>query len=92
MNREQLANAEALIKELSKLERENDEIREFADKLQGGQYLRLITSHQTELELKSEDIFKLIGSELVDLLRRKLKEREERFSNLTAEDLFNPPI
>lgn len=87
MTNDQLEVAEKKIKELRKFARDNDTILNFIERLMGSQYLTLGTAHQYHFDIRAEQLYELIGPELVELLKVKLSEREEYLKSMDALDL-----
>lgn len=88
MTPEQIKIASDRVKELTDYIRKSEAILKFTDSLEQHGYLDLKTSYQEELALPSGEIYKLIGAEVVALLRTKIYERAAYLFQLEAVDLL----
>lgn len=88
MNLEQLEQAQKKTRELLEYHRKTDQLKIFIANLEDTEYIRILTSHQYELWKNEESaLYELFGTELVEILKKKLQEREEYIDKLDADYL-----
>lgn len=88
MNIEQIEQAQKKSKELISYNMKTNQIRDFIKNLEENQSVYFQTSYQEMMWDEGKETFELIGEELIELLKKKLWEREEYLEKLDADDLI----
>jgi hypothetical protein len=90
MNAEQLNQAKKKSEELLKYIQQTESIQKYIEQITSSRRISLSSTHNEEMWYDWEATYELIGMELIELLQKKLWERQEYLEKLDADDLIKP--